>query len=277
MSLRTLIWNKWFNWTFDRNFIEEKLNQFIKLDNEFFSKREIVTEKSVPFRDPLLYVVDLTRYIANKIGLSPGEIIPSFVTKENAAGTVEYTSKNEYFVEIDLVFKLSVRAIASIISHEITHVWLNKYNLAPDDKETNERLADLTAIFLGLGVMIINGAWLKVEAGRESDAILYKEIKPYLSADELGYAMAIFLNHKSIQPKELQTYLTPEAIDIVKIGQQELEERLKELKKRKEIDSWVIICTNCFQKVRIPAHKGILRVQCPICKNEERVNSNYSI
>lgn len=274
MSLRKLIWSKWFNWISHRNFIEEKLNEFIKLDNEFFSKREIITEKSVPFRDPLLYVIDLTRYITNKIGLPPGEIIPSFVRKENAAGTVEYTSKSEYFVEIDNAFKNSVPAIASIISHEITHVWLAKYNLVLDDRESNEKLTDLTAIFLGLGVMILNGAWLKVEAGKEGDAILYMEIKPYLSAEELGYAMALFMRQKSIQLKELRNCLTVDTTEIIEIGQRKLERRLKDLKKKKEIDSWVIICTNCFQKLRIPAHKGKLKVRCPICKNEESTDTN---
>jgi len=69
-------------------------------------------------------------------------------------------------------------------------------------------------------------------------------------------------------------YLSTNAIEMLSIGQKKLYNRIKELKMKKEINSWITICPFCFQQLRLPAFKGVLLAKCPICNNERSIDTS---
>ncbi|MFH0947412.1 MAG: hypothetical protein V1833_00215 [Elusimicrobiota bacterium] len=273
--IKNLILNKYFKFQEEKYVIEDKYYSLLRMDKEFFKKRELILISNYSFQNPLIYVISLITYISGKIGLPQEcQVIPSFVAKDSAAGTIKLTPDNKYFVEINKIYENDKIAIDSIIAHEITHAWLYKYNFQEAEREENEKYTDLMAIFLGLGVLLLNGCWQRTITSRDEDYIMYKEVKPYLTSTELGYGMALFMKQKELIMKDVKPHLNKNALDIVEVGQVVLSRRLKELEDKRNIDSWMIICTNCFQKLRIPAFKGKIKVKCPLCNTEKIFNSN---
>ena len=275
-------------WKAETEFVEKIFNKIIKLDKKFFEKKEIIVKDLIKETDPILFTIDLTSYIVDKINLPKGEIIPSFVSLNNCAGSVELSHNNVYFVKIDICYKNNKDAIAGILAHEISHVWLYKYNLYNYFSELytntndNERLTDLISIFLGMGVLVLNTINLKVEA--DTDDIIrdlrfkkYKEIKHYLTFEEIGYAMWLFIREKVKNDEELsklKNYINSNGLFLLNKYENLIKKREKLYCFNKQIGSFIIICKKCFQKLRIPAFKNIIIVKCPICDSEFSVNTN---
>jgi len=68
---------------------------------------------------------------------------------------------NQYernFIFVNSKYVNNPYAIGAILSHELMHFYLiSKKHIVLEDKEENELLTDLGTIYLGLGILIVNG------------------------------------------------------------------------------------------------------------------------
>ncbi len=66
-------------------------------------------------------------------------------------------------IRIPFFFVGKKYATGSILAHEISHIFLLMRNIYLSDTEENEMLTDLTAVFIGLGKLLLNGLIVETE------------------------------------------------------------------------------------------------------------------
>jgi hypothetical protein len=84
--------------------------------------------------------------------------------------------------------------IIAALCHEIAHAWRTHHDLVDPDFDLEERLTDLTCVFLGFGIFTANGADLYRKSGRLEGGYAITETSHrqlgYLRAEELSYLLA---------------------------------------------------------------------------------------
>lgn len=75
----------------------------------------------------------------------------------NAAGQIRQQGGQNSHIEIPLFYVGKPFALGAIITHELTHYFLNTERLVLPEKVENEQLTDLASMALGLGKLVLNG------------------------------------------------------------------------------------------------------------------------
>lgn len=79
--------------------------------------------------------------------------------------------------------------LVGVLAHEVAHAWRFRNDVVVSDDATEERLTDLTTVFLGFGVLTTNNTLrVRGEVGGSS-----RSRYGYLSPAELGFALAVQL------------------------------------------------------------------------------------
>lgn len=178
--------------------------------------------------------------------------------------------------------------LGAILAHEITHHVLYERRLLYKDKDENEKLTDIAAVFFGLGKLLLNGySKEKYKIGYVSYEKLVDtniEVCKLRSIDisklkkNLNNRAAIAVN------KSYSYYKRRERINQFKENLYSLGKKILYPFKRKNIQSkesnendtqknrakdFVIInCGKCGQKMRIPKKEKTIKIKCPNCKEE---------
>ncbi len=134
--------------------------------------------------DPIIEVQGIARNFANYYHLPIGTINVSFKSNLKSPGVVELSSSNDFFIELHSQHKDYPNSIASILAHEVTHIFLHKYKISFPEKKDNEILTDTAASFLGLGFYLLEG--FNMEAN-----IVRTIYFGYLTPDEVSYILAL--------------------------------------------------------------------------------------
>lgn len=172
----------------------EILTQIVRLENAVgsliprvpFSRSVAVVNRRGGYDDNGLQ--KLARDMSHFIGLN--DIIPLVHVrsqKEGVAGRVNVSPDGLRLLHIDVspdVFKHGDSAIVKVIAHELSHYFLSKHGLALEDTSRNERLTDITSIFLGFGSDVVDGSeHHSYEAGWQRTTKI-----GYLTPDECAFA-----------------------------------------------------------------------------------------
>lgn len=267
------------DWLAETSWIENWVKQMLKKDKYFFYKRWWIFEEKISFTNPIDYIIELGKEIVKNLGLPSRNIVATF-SGVDSAGRVEHQSGEPYFIEISNKWRDNRIAIAAIIAHEMAHVWMDEQSLREADTQMNEKLTDLTAILLGLGVLLMNG--LEVEktvaqwstedciSGTKTDHKRQLRIQSYISDIEMGIALSIFATHKNIEPNEFKKKMNIAAQTAFDKGYREFIRRQNEIQNSRQVESWIVLCPGCFQKLRIPRHTKNIQLSCPICSRETK-------
>ena len=82
---------------------------------------------------------------------------------EGIAGNINLNNSTEVRIEIDESMKTNRRnlkeAILCVLAHEICHKYLYSHGFYLEDTNTNEYCTDLATIFVGFGLLTINGCY----------------------------------------------------------------------------------------------------------------------
>ncbi|MBN1794407.1 MAG: hypothetical protein JW844_05530 [Candidatus Omnitrophica bacterium] len=266
-------------WVADATWIEKWVNRMLKRDRYFFYKRWWITEEQISFANPIDYIIELSREVVKNLGLPSRNIVAAF-SGIDSAGKIECQTGKPYFIEISDKWKDNRTAIAAIIAHEMTHAWMDDQGLREADTQTNEKLTDITAILLGLGVLLVNGLeaekitaqWYTENfiSGTRTDHKRQLRIQNYISDVEMGIALSIFAAHKNIEPGEVKKKLNSAARTAFDKGHREFMKRQAEIQDARQVESWIVLCPGCFQKMRLPNHDKNIILKCPVCSREAR-------
>jgi|GEM_PF-3243059 len=251
------------------NWIEDNFLRIGKISHPAIAKSDLLLPAVLQSSSPVDYSMQVARMIASHLKLNMQSVVVGFSGNLTSAASVQRDG-GSYFIEIDNFFERNKHQIAACLAHEMTHVFLKDNGLEIYSGEENEKYTDLTTIALGMGVMLLNGLLAEgkwKQEGGESIKVS-KRIKPYISCFELGYAVALYAQVRKIDPKRITECLNVEGKACFKDGYDGLQRRKRIVLKSQEIDSLIVLCPQCFQKLRVPAGHRTLSISCNTCGHE---------
>jgi len=107
------------------------------------------------------------------------------------------------YIQIPFFYVGKKHLLGGIVAHELTHALLKSRCVSLEDSYENERFTDLTAVFVGLGKLLLNG-YADEEGGLG-----------YLSRDLIAYCLKEVCRLHSIDVGTALRHLTSEARTLV--------------------------------------------------------------
>jgi len=151
--------------------------------------------------------------IAEFVGLPWLTFVVGFAKqKEGVAGHIElkYSGK-EVYIEIEPMTGFP-DVVAATLCHEICHKWLQVKGIVQPIEIENERLTDITAVFLGLGKIMLNGCVSTDEETHPNGTRVTRTMKSgYLSRDEFAFVYRLVCAMRKIPASEYLRDLYPDA------------------------------------------------------------------
>lgn len=149
--------------------------------------------------------------ISQYIGLSrtpPAEFCLSMeLGKATSAGEFDTNTRT---IRVPLAYVGDAHATGWILAHEIAHEYLIfERQVYLSDENANERLTDLCTIYLGLGVLVLNGLEWQPERVRTD---VSREIG-YVGWMDMAKFVLRWMDNHSIQLDHVRPFLSREAID----------------------------------------------------------------
>jgi hypothetical protein len=159
--------------------------------------------------------------IADFVGLSGFTFIVTLTKlKKDIGGHIELNySHQEVFIEISEDTATFPEAILATLAHEIAHKYLHFHSISAGSglayKYENEILTDITAIFLGLGKLMLNGSEVKrihqeqLSNGTQTTTHTLKS--GYLNREQLAFIYLLVCSMRSIDQQVSNQFLTMES------------------------------------------------------------------
>lgn len=183
-----------------------------KVIKEFFINFSIL-ESKIPYNkkfavlEPFTFdsnsIIDINKAakkIATYLSLSNYTfIITPTNLDERTAGIIEINSQREVFIEVSKEIIKFNNILLATIAHEIVHQFLNINNIRFKDTIANERLTDLTCVYLGLGKIMLNGLWEEVYDLNYK----YSAKAGYLNLSEIAFILNIIFTRYNNSKRDL--------------------------------------------------------------------------
>jgi hypothetical protein len=100
------------------------------------------------------------------------------------------------------------QSLIASLCHEVAHAWRAFHGLAIADRKHEERLTDLTAIFLGFGVFMVNASERFIKRGHlEGTTAITRygaSYTGYITAEEACFALAVQIAARDTKPREIK-------------------------------------------------------------------------
>jgi hypothetical protein len=239
-----------------------------------FRQEYLPTWKDIGYKeDPIIYAQRISKDFLSHYGVIVTRAIVAFRSDLEVPGVVELSNQNDLFVEVDSIYQGERDAILAILAHEMTHIFLHKVGLNSKNEQQNEILTDVTAMFLGFGLLLLNSNGIIVwKVGKQMHF-------GYLSLDEQGYLLAKRCAYFGLNFKgHLRKGLPKESFNN---GKNRLKEEMALLFPNKGTTrsgkplalgfaetSEEIKCIMCSQRLRLPPGKAKGVATCPTCKTD---------
>jgi|LSQX01.2.fsa_nt_gb hypothetical protein len=159
--------------------------------------------------------------IAEFVSLDEYLFIVAVTNLTEEAAHVELEHRNrEVFIEVsERLVNESGPAILAVLSHEICHKFLHHHSLNITEKHRqyeNEVLTDITAVYLGLGKLMLNGCQYKEVNERYGVRETIKHTLGYLSGAQLAAVYNLVCNMRNIDRNTLEMHLRDTALATVR-------------------------------------------------------------
>jgi hypothetical protein len=129
-------------------------------------------------------------------------------------------------------------ALVAALSHEVTHAYRDRHTLAVRDRDVEEKLTDLTAVFLGFGVFLLNASH-RVDSGgyaETGERLLYQRHSlGYLSPAEFALLLAAQVAARGLDARarrSVREALSPNHARLFELGVQEFSQDLEGLRRQ---------------------------------------------
>jgi len=160
------------------------------------------------------------RKIAEFVGLQNLTFVVGFTKQdEKTAAHIELKEGEEgVFIEVSPDVRRFEAALLATLAHEITHKYIHVHQMLGGAELTEiegEILTDITAVFLGLGKLMLNGSESRVTrteptpGGTQTTTDSFK--CGYLDRDQLALTYLLVCTMRKVPPAEYESGLTAEA------------------------------------------------------------------
>jgi len=103
------------------------------------------------------------------------------------------------------------RALIGVLGHEVAHAYRSHHGLGVRDRDTEEKLTDLTTVYLGFGVFALETSFTfrSGHYGAHGERLLYeRNMRGYLLPGQLAFLLAAQLAARSARKNELKSVLS---------------------------------------------------------------------
>ncbi len=193
--------------------LQDYLSKIQLLEERVGSKTtyEILEPNEIVLSD-LFSLQRAAKLIAQFIGLRHlNFLVTPIKMSGTTAGQIELTHQgNDVYIEISNEQLSRPTAVLAILAHEISHKFLHFHNIKIGNelvhKYENEILTDITAMFLGLGKLMLNGCQIEEVTSSHNGSGTVRTTTSYyagyLKRDQLAF-IYLFLNTMRNIPKEI--------------------------------------------------------------------------
>lgn len=207
-------------------FIEDYIKKLVMLEKQLGTKTKYQLFEPFPLNpsDPIA-IQDAAKKIAEFVGLHNLTFVVGIAKqKEKVGGHVELQyGRREVFIEIsENIAKFDVAVLATL-AHEITHKYLQINNISVGTgsirEYENEVLTDITAVFLGLGKLMLNGCEIKnvrLEARTDGTYVTEQLKSGYLDCEQLTFVYRMVCAMRRISDQEMVSSLSTEALSAIR-------------------------------------------------------------
>jgi hypothetical protein len=238
--------------------------------------------------DPVIRVQKIARRLADHYRISVSAVVVTFRSDMCVPGRVELSPASEFFVELHTEHRDAVKPTVAILAHEVAHIFLYQAGIRLEPTFHNEVLTDTTAVFLGCGPAILNGASRTTTTSGNviTGQVITTSTKKYgyLSVDEFGYVQARRDAYFRLQPSRLVSRGLPRwgyCAGRRRFKSQQaappfapasiFTRALRALRFRNHLDASAdrkisFACSFCSQSLRVPRLGKQLSVHCPTCQ-----------
>jgi predicted SprT family Zn-dependent metalloprotease len=136
--------------------------------------------------DPVIRAQHIAYQLAYHFRLAVSSVVVTFRSNLPVPGRIELSSSLDFFIELHATHRDDPKAIAAILAHEVAHIFLHQTGIRLEPEFHNEVLTDTTAVYLGCGAAILNGASETVTRYGNTTERRYRQFG-YLTVDEFGY------------------------------------------------------------------------------------------
>jgi len=215
----------------------------------------------------------------------------------HSAADIETSSTRKAKIRLGVTQLYRPRNVGRIIAHEITHDFMRFRRIKPSKDFENEMLTDLTAIYVGFGKLLLNGAVDQPVEEITKPIHISKDSLPYLGQPLLCYAYYKCQKLKTASRSKIfdriEGHYTNTWIKSFKFfdGRKpgiwtQIVAGLRGIQVAPLLDgteiwdsSWridpnryrIIACIGCSEKLKIPKTELKMTVTCPHCKKEFKV------
>jgi hypothetical protein len=218
----------------------------------------------------------------------------------DSAGDIRATSPISSKIRIGIHQLYRVHNVGQILAHEIAHHFLNAKIIRSSKDDEIEMFTDLTAIYIGLGKIIINGAVDQSPKFVNKPIHISSDGIPYLGYPLLSYAYYLNQIKKGFEKHNLYRFVKQPCRDFVRSFEFYEGRKLNmwtrfvamvsSISKMPDTDgaqiiqdAWkfderryrIIKCVGCGVDLKIPKTEKTLIVTCHKCKTEFKVGVKY--
>jgi hypothetical protein len=163
--------------------------------------------------------------LANFVGVNDLLTVAATAHSENCAGHIDLGStKDGVFIEVAADLLDFPECVLATLAHEISHRYLHAHGLScgtgPEFHYHNEILTDITAVFLGLGKLMLNGcvaerSYRESKNGRQQVTTQSRTVG-YLEPGQLTFVYLFVCAMRDISSEEYERWLVPTAVNRVR-------------------------------------------------------------
>jgi hypothetical protein len=158
------------------------------------------------------------------------------------------------------------REILSLLVHELGHIYVWRLDKAVFGKCDEEKLVDCTGVFLGLGVLMLNGLTDEMRLMPSQEYETRKKVYGYLTADQFGYLLAKYCADRDIDRDAIKPFLNSAGWKYFNNGFDYLRKINYAGSKLAESAVGIHWCPKCGALTRFSLAGKIKDVRCAKCK-----------
>ena len=152
--------------------------------------------------------------------------------RKHVAGSIELRKgQKEVIVDVDPLLQDNPDGLRAVLSHEIAHKVMHTHGISaghgPSFEFENEVFTDITAVFMGLGKLMLNGCQTErversshIEGLERIERVTTHSLKlGYLNLDDLAFVYSLVCAMRRVDPMDILSDLTPAARASVRTAQ----------------------------------------------------------
>ena len=163
----------------------------------------------------------VARDMAHFVGIQDLVTVAITAHPKECAGHIDLGDTNDgVFIEIASDLLDFPQCVLATLAHELSHLFLHSHRIScgsgPEFHYHNEVLTDITAVFLGLGKLMLNGCAGERISRTPSQVVTHSRTVGYLKPGQLTLVYLLVCAMRGIPSVDYERWLVPIAIDRVR-------------------------------------------------------------